>query len=284
MLVTAHMSASDSKFQDLQQLPQFPAIATKVLRVLSHDDTTVHEITDFIRADAALASGLLQLANSPLYPGRSHISSLQQALLMVGFDELKRFLVTFSTKSCFRTALRLDLLRAIWRHSLACAVISEELSVACSPSQSRGDQAYTAGLLHNIGRLGLFVVHPEEYADLLTRPAAGADSLASEQEAFGVNHCEAGRWLAEHWGLPDEVRIAAAEHHNPLGTGEFDLQDLIRVAVLLTDSLGFDVTPPSQPHTMQQIRGMLPRVAQYRFDPEPAAMKARINGKLDAFD
>jgi HD-like signal output (HDOD) protein len=284
MLKPAIMTESNTKFEDLQQLPQFPAIATKVLRVLSHDDTTAREIADFIRADAALASGLLQLANSSLFGARAHIGSLQQALTMVGLDQLKRFVVTFSTKSCFQTALRLDLLRALWRHSLACALICEELSEASAPFQSRGDQAYTAGLLHNIGRLGLFVVHPREYADLLAAAPPGADWLALEHEAFGRNHCEAGRWLAERWDLPQEVRDAAAGHHNPPGAGEFTLQDLVRVAVLLTDSLGLDVTPPSQAHSMQEIRILLPRVAQFRFDPDPAAMKARINDKLDAFD
>ena len=93
------------------------------------------------------------------------------------------------------------------------------------------------GLLHNIGRLGLFVVHPQEYADPLTGAAPNADLLALEREAFGVNHCEAGRWLAERWGLPEEVRVAAAEHHNPLSSGEFTLQDQVRVAVLLTNTL-----------------------------------------------
>jgi HD-like signal output (HDOD) protein len=284
MLGTNPMSASNPKFQDLQQLPQFPAIATKVLRVLSHDDTTAREIANYIRADAALASGLLSLANSSLYSGRSHINSLQQALTMVGMDELTRFVVTFSAKSCFQTAMRLDLLRAIWRHSLACALVAEELSVACSPSQSRGDQAYTAGLLHNIGRLGLFVVHPQEYADLLTGAAEGADLLALEREAFGVNHCEAGRWLGERWKLPEEVRLAAAEHHNPLSSGEFTLQDQVRVAVLLTNTLGFDVTRARHPLALQRIRAMLPHVAQYRFDPDPELMKQRINEKLDAYD
>jgi HD-like signal output (HDOD) protein len=278
------MSASNSKFHDLRQLPQFPAIATKVLRVLSHDDAAAHEIADFIRADAALASGLLSLANSSLYNTRSHINSLQQALTMLGMDELKRFIVTFSAKSCFQTAMRLDVLRAIWRHSLACALVCDELSVACSPSQSRGDQAYTAGLLHNIGRLGLFVVHPQEYADLLTGAEPGADLLALERNAFGESHCEAGRWLAEHWGLPEEVRVAAADHHDPLSNGEFTLLDLVRVAVLLTNTLGFDVTAARRPLSMQQIRASLPQVAQYRFDPEPELMKQRINEKLDAFD
>ena len=278
------MSASNQKYQELQQLPQFPAIATKVLRVLSHDDITAKEIADFIRADAALASGLLSLANSSLYSARSRISGLQQALTMVGLDGLRRFILTFSAKSCFQTALRMDLLRAIWRHSLGCALVCEELSVACSPSQSRGDQAYTAGLLHNIGRLGLFVVHPQEYADMLTGAEPGSDLLAMEQEAFGVNHCEAGRWLAERWGLPEEVRVAAAEHHYPPGTGEFDLQDMVRVAVLLTNTLGFDVTAARKPLSMQRIRALLPHVAQYRFDPEPDLMKARIGEKLDAYD
>ena len=94
----------------------------------------------------------------------------------------------------------------------------------------------------------------------------------------------AGCWLAERWGLPEEVRVAAADRHNPLSGGEFTLQDLVRVAVLLTNTVGFDVTMARQALRMQRIRASLPQVAQYRFDPEPDLMKQRINEKLDAFD
>jgi HD-like signal output (HDOD) protein len=278
------MDARNEKLRELQQLPQFPAIATKVLRVLSHDDASVREISGFIRADAALAAGLLRTANSALYAFPSPITSIQNALMMLGFDEVKRFILTFSTQNFFQGAMRLDLLRGIWRHSLACAWVSEELSTACSLSQGRGDPAYTAGLLHDIGRLGLFVLHPREYSAVISGPADGKGLLDREREALGIDHCEAGGWLAQRWGLPEEVRSVAMDHHGLPTAGAFELLDLVRVAVLMTDSLGFDVAPPAHPYTLPEIRAFLPHAAQYRFDPDPANMRARIADKLDAFD
>jgi HD-like signal output (HDOD) protein len=204
--------------------------------------------------------------------------------MLLGMEDVKRFVLAFSMKSYFRTALRLDLLRALWRHSLACALICEELEVACATSQGAGDPAYTAGLLHDIGRMGVFVVYPQEYGDLLTTKVPGVDLLEREQQAFGFDHCEAGGWLAGRWGLPEAVRLAASEHHNAPNSSGFDFQDLVRVAVLVTDNLGFDVTPPGQPRTLQEIRSLLPHAAQYRFDPDQKTMQARITYKLDAFD
>jgi HD-like signal output (HDOD) protein len=278
------MDAPNDKLRELQQLPQFPAIATKVLRVLSHDDADVREISDFIRADAALAAGLLRTANSALYAFPAPITSIQNALMMLGFDEVRRFVLTFSTQNFFQTSMRLDLLRGMWRHSLACAWISEELSAACSLSQGRGDPAYTGGLLHDIGRLGLFVLHPREYAALLTGPADGKSLTERERKALGIDHCEAGGWLGRHWGLPEEICAVAANHHALPSSEGFDFLDLVRVAVLMTDSLGFDVAPPTNSYTLPEIRAFLPHAAQYRFDPDPATMRARIADKLDAFD
>jgi len=278
------MDARNDKLRELQQLPQFPSIATKVLRVLSRDDANVREISDFIRADAALAAGLLRTANSALYAFPAPITNIRNALMMLGFDEVKRFILTFSTQNFFQASMRLDLLRGMWRHSLACAWVAEELSAACSLTQGRGDPAYTAGLLHDIGRLGLFVLHPKEYAALLSAPAAGKSLAEREREALGIDHCEAGGWLAQHWGLPEEVLSVAADHHGLPSTENFELLDLVRVAVLLTDSLGFDVEPPSHPYTLAEIRAFLPHAAQYRFDPDPDTMKSRIADKLDAFD
>src|ERR1035441_8323887 len=203
--MSVQMEAPNEKLRELKQPPQFPAIATKVLRVLSHDDANVREISDFIRADAALAAGLLRTANSALYAFPAPIISIQNALMMLGFEEVRRFVLTFSTQNFFQTSMRLDLLRGMWRHSLACAWISEDLSAACSLPQGRGDPAYTAGLLHDIGRLGLFVLHPREYAAMISGPADGRSLPEREREALGIDHCEAGGWLARRWDLPEIV-------------------------------------------------------------------------------
>jgi HD-like signal output (HDOD) protein len=278
------MADAREKFKGLEQLPQFPSIATKVLRALSHDEAGAREIADFVCADAALASGLLRTVNSPLYARRSEVSSVQQAIILLGFEEVKRFVLTCSMKSYFQSPVRLDLLRGVWRHSLACALICEELSAACSLTWSGGDPAYTAGLLHDIGRLGLLVAYPREYGDLLSSEAPDASILEREREGLGSDHCEAGLWLAKRWGLPEAVQMAASEHHQPPRQSPFELQDLVRVAVILTETLGFDLAPPSQPRTLAEVRSLLPHAAQYRFDPGQKVLEARIGFRLEAFD
>ena len=269
-------------FQDLDQLPPFPGIATKMLRALSHDNASIQEVASLVRADAALSSELLRIANSPLFAFQAQVSSIQQAVKMLGFDEIRKMVLAISVKSFLQPAMRLDLLRAIWRHSLACGLICEELSIACSSTEGSDDQAYTAGLLHDIGRMGLCVAHPQEYAALLT----GTDQqvLEREREAFGIDHCEAGAWLARKWELPAEVQRVTSTHHQTPAPEGFGLEKLVQAAVLLTGILGFDVIPASEAYSLGQIRAMLPLAAQYRFDPEPRAMKSRITGKLDAFD
>jgi len=276
------MGEPEEKYEELQQLPQFPAIATKVMRVLSNDEARIQEIADLVRVDAALSSELLRIVNSPLYSFSSHISSIQKALMLLGFDAVKRVVLAASMRMYFRSALRLDLLRGIWRHSLACALVSEELSVACSTTQSSDDLAYTAGLLHDIGRLGLFVSQPQEYSDLLVR--TGMSLREREFQAFGFDHCEAGGWLASKWGLPPDIQRVAAGHHGHPNAPIGDLEGMVQVGVLLTDLLSLDVTPPEHTYTLREIRGFLPHSAQYRFDPELDRLKERITDRLNAFD
>jgi len=274
---------SEDKYRALRRLPPFPAIATKLLGVLSHDDVQTKQIVELVRSDTALASELLRVVNSPIYGFQGRISSIQNAVTLLGFETVKNFALTVSMKGFLHTALRLDVLRRLWRHSLACGLISEELSAVCSTSQGRDDRAYTAGLLHNIGSLGLFVAHPRSYADLLAQ-ADGAHILEREREAFGIDHCDAGGWLAQSWGLPEEVQQAVKTHHDPPSQTSFERIDLVRVGVLLTDAFGFDVVASANGYTITDIRKLLPLAAQYRFDPDPVVMLARITGRLDAFD
>jgi len=274
----------NEKFAALGQLPPFPAITTKLLRALAHDDSQTTEIVNLIHADAALASQLLRVVNSAMYGARVPITSIQHAVIRLGFEEVRKFALTVSMKNFLRTPLRFDLLRGMWRHSLACGIICDELASACSSNAySRDDNAYTAGLLHNVGRLGLFVTYPERYADLLEH-AEGADMMKLERQAFAMDHCSAGAWLARNWGLPEAVQLAASRHHQPLDPGAFGLLNMVRLGVLLSEALGFDVIPPAHTLTLAEIRAMLPAAAQYRFDPDPDALKSKITAQLDTFD
>ncbi len=271
-----------AKYGDLDHLPQFPAIATKLMRVLSNDDTSMQTIADLVRVDSALSVELLRVVNSPLFGFPTHIGSIQQTLILLGMEAVKRHVLAASMKMFFRCPLRLDLLRGIWRHSVACALVCEELSIACSTAQKPDDGVYTAGLLHDVGRLGLFVSRPRVYAHVLE--TSGAGLREREVQAFGFDHCEAGAWLASKWGLPPEIQYVAAGHHEPLNGEINGTEDIVRIGVLLTDNLGFDVLPPERPYTLQEIRTLLPHSAQYRFDPDERTFKARVTARLNTFD
>ncbi len=278
------MIAAQAEFEALERLPQFPAVATKVLRALSHTDAGVRQISDFVCSDAALASGLLRIVNSPIYGLQSEVESVQRALMLMGFEEVKRFVLAYSMRAYFQTGVRLDLLRDLWRRSLACALLADDLSAACSRAGEGDGTCYTAALLHDIGRFGLLAAFPAQYSDLASKPANGADILDLERQLFGFDHCEVGRWLAVRWALPESVQTAAATHHASPRQNPFELQDLVAVAVLLADWLGLDSSDPGDSKSFNDIRALLPLPAQYRFDPDPMVLKTRINSNLDAFD
>ncbi len=276
------MVSSSDPYRGLRELPSFPAIATKLLRVLSHEDADLRDIQNLIRTDAALSGQLLRIVNSAAFGTSAPIGSIQMAVVRLGFERVRQFAMAVSLKGFLHT-IRIDLLRRLWRHSLACGLVANDLSDACSTSMGHDDRAYTSALLHDIGRLGLFAAHPAEYAALLEE-ATGADLRERERHAFGMDHCQAGAWLANHWQLGEEVRQAIATHHDPPSTGDFQRADVVRVAILLADSLGFDLIAPARTFTLAEIRTMLPRPAQFRFDPEPELFKTRITEQLDAFD
>jgi len=277
------MNEPDERYRALRRLPPFPSIATKLLRLLENDNVSVKNIVDLIKADAALTAELLRIVNSPIYGFATRISSLQTAVAMMGFQTVRSFALTVCMKGFLHTALRIDLLRRIWRHSLACGILCEELSQVCSMNMMRDDGAYTAGLLHNIGSLGLFVAHPRTYAELLAG-TRGDCLLEKERSVLGIDHCEAGGWLARNWGFPDDLRRVVVTHHEAPRQGAFETADLVRVAVLMTDSLGFAFIPPAQDRSLAELRSLLPHQAQYRFDPDPEALAARITTRLDSFD
>ncbi len=270
----------------LSKIPPFPPIALRLLRVLGDDEAPIDEIAELIRADPALSSALLQRANSPLYGFISQINSLQQALFLLGLQTAKNLAVTLATGGYAAFGRRIPELQRCWRHTLACALLAEEVARACSLP---ADQAYTAGLLHDIGRLGLLVAFPKEYAALLKSADEVGNTqdstflLDREREVFELDHCEAGRHLAEQWGLPDELAAAAGRHHDRL-YGEFDLLALVHLSCRLADTLGFHVIHEQQPVPFEEIRNSLPEQARLRFWQDPGELRKFIDTKIQGLD
>ena len=271
----------------LAAIPPFPPIAIRLLRLASDEDVHLHRIVELIRADPGFSSEVLQLANSPLHALIRQVDSLQQALVVIGLDGLKRLVVTVASRAYAKNFLRKPELHRCWRHMLACGLLSEEIARACAIDP---DQAYTAGLMHDAGRLGLLAAFPDEYAGLLRdadREGAVEDTaflLDRERETFGLDHCDAGQELAEKWGLPETFALIAGRHHDRHYGAEFALLDVVAMGCRLADSLGFDVIHTNCPWSIDQARGQLPERARPRFWTDQDALRTSILEHLENLD
>jgi len=276
---------TESALKDLPSLakiPAFPPIVLRVFDLLTSEEVEVRKLVEILTADPAFSAQILRLANSPLFGFHSRIESLQHALVILGLRRIRSLAMTVATANYMQAALRVQELYRCWRHTLACALLSEEMARLCGQPE---DVAYTAGLLHDVGRLGLLVAHPTEYAQMLRNAAQGGlDTLDLERKLFGADHCEIGRMLAERWNLPEDIRLAAGRHHDQPGGPVDDVTAVVYWACQLADSLGFWVTPPLRPRSLEEIRDLIPEGARNRFHLDPEQLRASIERRIRSYE
>jgi putative nucleotidyltransferase with HDIG domain len=266
----------------LEKVPPFPPVAAKLLGVLAHADVEVREVAQLIGSDATFTARLLRCVNSYEFGLTSPVANIQQAVALAGLDRTRQITLTQAASVYIQGALRTGELRRCWQHSIATAVLADEIALACGAFT---DAAFTAGIMHDIGRLGLLVAYPDRYERIIRDAAAQClDLLDFEQEEFGVNHTEAGRYLAERWGLPDELRAVAGRHHDPSEGAELDLLRIVHVACRLADSLGYDVTRPLVPISANAVLRELPFAVRQRFLKSPEQLCALIEKQISEFD
>jgi len=265
----------------LAGIPAFPPIVLRLLNLLASDDVEIRDLVALVSSDPAFAAQILRVANSPLFGFRSQIDSLQSALVILGLQRVRALTMTVATSNHMKAALKIEELSLCWRHMLACAVITEELARSCSAFE---DRAYSAGLLHDVGRLGLLLAHPEEYARMLRDADHNAwDLLECEKQSFGMDHCEAGRVLAAQWNLPPDFAIVAARHHDSQEDFQLDLLTLVHLGCKLADSLGFWVVKPLQPRTPEEIQAALPPQLKQRIHIDEARWRELLARRVQAF-
>jgi putative nucleotidyltransferase with HDIG domain len=267
---------------DLIEIPPFPAIAIKALQVISKDYARMSELSDLICSDAAISAELLRTVNSPFFGLRAEVKSVLQATLLLGLERIKGLVVTIGMRAYLGESLKVPALRACWRHSLACAMIAEELT---KKSLEEKDVAYTAGIIHDIGRFGLAVAYPERYASFLERTIDGPSAvLERERELFGINHCEAGRSLVQRWNLPKEFERVTSEHHRRVTSGPFDLVAIVRASCMMADALGFEVVLPREPRNYKELLAELPERHRNLLSRDAEELSFRIAEKINSLE
>jgi HD-like signal output (HDOD) protein len=220
------------------RLPPFPQVALRVLHLAGEENVQLHQLSELISSDPALASEVLTIVNSLVYAPRCPITSVLQAIAVMGANHLQGLCLTAAVRSYMGDLLSTPVMRTLWLHNLASATIAEQLASAGFMDR---DVAFTYGIMHEIGRFALAAVRPKNYGELLATyvgPASGI--LEREKEVFGKDHCEIGKLLVEEWKLPEEFETIVSGHHDEFATtGTWDLPDLIHASCNLADSAGF---------------------------------------------
>ena len=270
----------------LKGLPPFPAVVVRLMNLLATDDYEMHQLVELIRADPMFASELLLATNSAKYGLGKEVTSLRHAAALLGRETLRSFAVAVSLRMYIGRVVRQDLLAKIWKHSLATAVICDLLA-ECNPEirkGSRDETAYIAGLLHDIGCLGLMVMHPKDYAAALGDAIRDSANLRDvEQIRFGIDHCMAGQRIAHAWKFSPAIAEVALQHHQPL-TGEFNLVELVKVGVLMSDALGYAVVPPLEEIDIAKLAEVLPAAARVRFHKQIDQLPEKVAERIQSFE
>ncbi|MBI1785961.1 MAG: HDOD domain-containing protein [Acidobacteria bacterium] len=263
----------------LKILPPFPQVAVRLLDILSQEDAVIKQVVELVRMDPAFGAEILRLANSAAYGFRSQIDSLGHAIVLLGTERVKALTMTVAVGTYAKKAFKIDALKRCWHHSLAAAFLTEEMAAACTINR---DRAYTAGLLHDIGRLALLVGYPVEYSHLITVANENSlDIIEVERSMFDLDHCEAGRWLAEDWKFPAELLDIISQRPNGPIPQPLRLASLAMLGCHLADTLGFQAIKPLHPWTFEELLHELPAAAQAGF-PEQDKMAENIQKRVAA--
>ena len=238
----------------IQALPTLPNSAMQVIALTRNSETDIKDLITVISHDPAFAANILRQANSSYYGYARRISSLPEAVVILGFQAIQGLAMASALSPLLKTQLigyGMDQ-EGLWRHSMFTAMAGKRL---CKRLRLPfGDIAFTAGLLHDIGKLILTVYVQEVGAFILKKiDQENLSYLELEEKIIGFDHATVGGFIAQQWNLPVDLVEAITNHHTPeLAQNQPQLAAVVHVANGLTNLLGVGESVDSFLNPLQQ--------------------------------
>lgn len=236
------MSRRDEILDQVTSVPSLPAVVCQLQQYLNDPEVNFNKLARIIECDPGLTANVLQLSNSAYFGWQGSIGSLRDAISRLGTKRIFQMVLCMSVAPMVRKPVKGYQLDAdkLWEHSVAVAICAEKIAARRAPEAQ--PNAFTAGLLHDVGKLilGTFVeVDDEPIVELVD--ADGMSFNEAERMVLGVDHTEVGAHLMERWNLPAEVIEATRWHHEPEHAPEESqlLVDVTHVADVICLNCGF---------------------------------------------
>lgn len=222
-------------------LPTFPAAALEVMRLTDSATCKAADVADVLARDQALSVRVLRLSNSPYYGVAKTVTSLSEGVVLLGMRTVKNLAMVAATYPWMSkpvTPYGLGPME-LWNHSFGTALGAQTVAKLCGKCDSQ--LAFTAGLLHDIGKVALSIWMDKKLkAIVLYAESEGIPFDAAERKVLGYDHCEVGEHLGRKWNLPDEILLAIRYHHAPDDCEEYHpVVDCVHLGNYLTMAMGF---------------------------------------------
>ncbi|MEB0139170.1 MULTISPECIES: HDOD domain-containing protein [unclassified Undibacterium] len=228
--------------EEIKDLPTLPAVVMEILNQIDSDQVDTHELAQKVTHDIALTAKTLRYANSAYYSTLVKVTTIQQAIGLLGLVTVRQLIVTAALTGCFPENNCAGFShKQFWEHSNTVAIVAKILARRLHVSQ---DVAFTAGLLHDIGTLVLVTYHGRAYEAVLAAQREQAlTQLQAEHQVLGIDHAEVGTALARQWNFSEQMINAISGHHQPETPGLGFLATIVHVANGIAHVLHLNHTP-----------------------------------------
>ncbi len=195
--------------QNLKDLPAMPNVVVIALEIIKDPNSSAKQLANAIENDHAITTSILKIVNSSYFGLAHQVTSIDKAITLLGFGEIKNIILSFAMKPMISTQGGKD----IWEHSLKTAIASEIL--AKKLGKDNPDECFALGLLHDMGKLVFMLYNAQGAASVAKMVKNGVDILLAERMTFGFDHTIAGFELGAHWRLPKLIQQTMKYHHRP---------------------------------------------------------------------
>ncbi|MCB9853742.1 MAG: HDOD domain-containing protein [Phycisphaerales bacterium] len=225
----------------IEALPPFPAVATRIVTACENANLCAEGIASIISEDPALAARILRVANSPFYGAAGKITQISRAVVRLGTIAVRNLVIGMCTNDAFGASREsVSSHGVLWRHSVASAVAAETIAVRVGFKPA--EEAFLAGLLHDIGQLAIAKIVPADFERILAAASGSADLLAVERSVINTDHTKLGVRILSRWGLPAALCDITGDHHDATDAvigGDRRLLAITMLADIYAELMGF---------------------------------------------
>ncbi len=207
-------STSDIVNQTLE-IATLPQITMRIIEVVQDPQSTARDLHKIVANDPALSARVLRVVNSAFYGLPGQIGSIDRAIMLLGLNAVKNIAVAASLTKMFKNGLICDDFTGadLWTHSVAVGASNKLITMEMG--MALPDEAFLAGLIHDLGLVAIMQVHAEKLAEVVKLYKSGVSFRQAEERVLGTNHEAVGKALTEQWKFPRSFQYVSGYHHNP---------------------------------------------------------------------